>query len=52
MTDEQTQAIEKLARWVIKIATQMVNRGPAARWELHVHAKGHKITASYTVYED
>lgn len=49
---EHAQAIEKLGRWVVRTAGLLMARGPTQRWEIHIYAKGHKITASYTVYED
>ena len=51
-SQEQAQAIEKLGRWVVRTAGRLMNLGPAQRWEIHIHAKGNKITASYTIYED
>lgn len=51
-SQERVQAIEKLGRWVVRTAGRLMSLGPAQRWEIHIHAKGSKITASYTVYED
>lgn len=50
--NEREQVIEKLARWVVKTAGLLMARGPAQRWEIHIHAKGTKVTGSYTVYDD
>lgn len=52
MNEDQAQALEKLGRWVVRTAGRLMNLGPAQRWEIHIHAKGNKITASYTIYED
>lgn len=51
-SQEQAQALEKLGLWVVRTARRLMSLGPAQRWEIHIHAKGNKITASYTVYED
>lgn len=48
----QEQAIVKLGRWVVQTAGHLMSLGPAQRWEIHIHAKGAKITVSYTIYED
>lgn len=46
------QALEKLGRWVIRTAGQLMRLGPGQRWEIHIYAKGSSIKASYTVYKD
>lgn len=52
MNEEHAQALTKLGQWVVRVAGRLMGLGPAQRWELHIYAKGHKITASHTIYED
>jgi hypothetical protein len=47
---ERNPAVERLARWIIRMATQLMTDD--TRWEIWVGGKGQQFTCKYTVYED